>query len=58
MIKLKILELAEEKGIEKGRQETKLETARALHAEGDSLEKIARTTKLQVEFLKRELNVG
>ena len=46
-----------EEGIEKGRKEGRLETARALFAEGDSIEKIARTTGLSLETLKENLRV-
>ena len=46
-------EEAIEEGIEKG----KLEDARAMFMEGDSLEKIARITKLPVESLKEKLRV-
>ena len=58
------LDYAMEKGIEKGRQEGreegmergKLETARAMFAEGDSIEKIARVTGISQETLKAGLS--
>jgi predicted transposase/invertase (TIGR01784 family) len=42
-----------EEGLEKG----KLETARAMFADGDSLEKIARNTGMSLESLKEKLHV-
>ena len=41
-------------GIEKGIERGKLEDAQALLAEGDSLEKIARVTRLPLEMLKEK----
>jgi len=50
-----------EEGIEKGREEGidkgKLEVAKEMFAEGDSLEKIARVTKLPLKFLEEKLLV-
>jgi len=47
----------ERKGERKGRQEANLENARAMFAEGDSLEKIVRITKLPLKKLKSELAI-
>jgi hypothetical protein len=44
-----------EEGIEKGIEKGKLETARAMFAEGDSLEKIARVTEIPLKTLKKKL---
>jgi len=46
-----------EEGREEGREERELEMARAMFADGDSLEKIARVTKKPVELLKEKLHV-
>ena len=53
-----------EKGIEKGREEERLknaeqllEMARTMFADGDSLEKIARNTKIPLEILKEKLTI-
>ena len=53
-----------EEGIEKGREEERLknaeqllEMARTMFADGDSLEKIARNTKLPMETLREKLIV-
>ena len=43
--------------VDKWIENAKLETARAMFAEGDSLEKIARVTSLPLEMLKEKLNV-
>jgi len=51
------LEEGIERGIDKGREEERLEMARAMFAEGDSLEKIARVTKEPVELLSEKLRV-
>ena len=45
------------KGIEKGIEEGKLEDARAMFAEGDSLAKISRVTKIPAKTLKKKLSV-
>ena len=54
------LDYAIEEGREKGRKEGivkgKLETARAMFLEGDSLEKIARVTGISQKMLKAELS--
>ena len=44
-------------GIDKGREEERMEMALAMFAEGDSLEKIARVTKEPLETLKEKLHV-
>ena len=44
-----------EEGIEKGMEKGKLEDARAMFAEGDNLEKIARITKIPMEILEANL---
>jgi len=46
-----------EKGIEKGREAKGLEIAREMFADGDSLEKISRNTKIPLNMLKEELRV-
>ena len=46
-----------EEGREEGREEERLEMARAMFAEGDSLEKIARVTKQTLGLLKEKLRV-
>jgi hypothetical protein len=46
-----------EEGIEKGREKERFENARAMYAEGDSLEKINRVTKIPIETLKEKLSV-
>ena len=55
------IEKGRKEGMDKGRKEGidkgKLETARAMFAEGDSLEKIVRVTKLPLELLKEQLHV-
>ena len=43
------------KGMEKGMEKGKLEAARAMFAEGDSLDKIARITKIPLETLEANL---
>jgi len=44
-----------EKGMEKGMEKGKLEISRAMLAEGDSIEKIARITKIPLEILEANL---
>jgi hypothetical protein len=44
-----------EEGIEKGIEKGKLETARAMYADGDSPEKIARNIRMPLEILKEKL---
>ena len=50
-------ELGREEGRELGREEERLENARAMFMEGDSIEKIARITKLPMETLKEKLTI-
>ena len=47
-----------EKWRQEGRMEERLENARAMFAEGDSLEKIARITKISADTLKENLFTG
>ena len=51
------LEEAQQVWLEEGREEERLEMARAMFAEGDSLEKIARVTKEPLERVKEKLRV-
>ena len=56
MLTAEFCEVIEEIGLgEKWRQEGILKAARAMFAEGDSLEKIARVTGIQLETLKEKL---
>ena len=48
---------AKEVWFEEGMEEGRLEYARAMFAEGDSLEKIARITKWPMETLKEKLTI-
>ena len=43
-----------EKGIEKGIEKGKLEDARAMFDEGDSVQKISRVTKIPLNMLEKE----
>ena len=47
-----------EKWRQEGRMEERLGNARALFAEGDSIEKIARITRIHVDMLKEKLLIG
>jgi predicted transposase/invertase (TIGR01784 family) len=61
MTKLKIFEVAEEKGIEKGIELDKRETAELMMADNEPIEKIIRYTGLTIEkltALKNELNLA
>ena len=55
--KLEGFEKGRLEGIEKGIEKGKLETARAMFAEGDSLEKISRVTGISKRTLKAKLSV-
>ena len=55
MLKLKVLEVAEEVGVEKGVEKGiglgKYEVAESMIADGDSIEKISRNTKIPIDDL-------
>jgi hypothetical protein len=54
-MRIKVLEIAEDKGIEKGIEIGKIDTAKEMLAEGDSIEKISRVTKITVSILEKHL---
>ena len=53
---ISMLDDAREEGLAKGMEKGKLETARAMFMEGDSLEKIARVTGISQKTLKAKLS--